>query len=608
MLRVISAWVALPIVLLCCILDTINENYAGAITHLLLLGFIVALSFEIRPHRLISIGLFLLLSGALLYAGSNIGSLLCFLPAAVCVTILIARYLSVRWKAPLLLSCAALTCMTGSQSFWIHQIPYAFDEPRRAVLEHGRWGNALPHDGALTITSQYSYDLLQRLISASKLSSLEQLSHFDELWMVTPTTPFSAEEIQTIEQWVSRGGRLVLITDHTDLFGHASVCNVLLKPFKLEVESDVVLDPMEEGGRYYQPFTTYVGLSANSITGAGESWLIQPGYSERADYGRPSFFSDNQISDEEVAGLFTVGMRKRHGLGGVIMMGDSTLFANFALARPSAQSLLKTILNGAGAVSWYGLAFFVSAAWLFACVLPRRTFRMMASSVCYLAALVCVCAALPSRALDLSGISTVDVSGDSSLVEGHDAPLCTLFSAAYALSECFPVWCDFERGSGTVLIGNDVWRRADFSRPCHSLDVWEGLTSQREPDVNQLLRDCERQSGYSSFWFDTGVGIMRETAYRNFWRRVTVPREEPLHITATSSKWVVASVKISGLPERLVEIRITNLSPSSDWVMIGDGYVGKWITRDTILLRSLWQLPTHSLPDARCRVRDEEIR
>lgn len=604
MARVVTALVALSVVFLCCVNDAINNAHADAVADSLLFGIVFALSFELSLRPLLSASSIFLLSGAMLYAGSSIGAPLCFLPATLCASILAAQVLKTRWRTCLFISCAALACMTICRSFWLHQIPYAFSEPRRGVWEHGQWGNALPHDETLTITSQYSYDLLQRFLGASKLSRPEQLDSVDELWMITPTKPFTPEEIHTIEQWVSRGGRLVLICDHTDLFGHASVCNGLLKPFNLCLRYDVVLDPVEEGGRYYQNFTMYHGLSSNSITGQGESWLVQPGYSERTDYGRPSFFSDNQISDEESAGIFTVGIRKRYGFGGVLIMGDSTLFANFALARPSAQKLLKSILNGGGSVSCNGLAFFASAAWLFANFVSRRKLRMVAVLTCYLVAALCISLAHTSRTINLANLSTLFVTGDSTMVEGNNAPLCTLFSSAYVLSDRFPIWGEVEPESGTVRMGNSSLTRSYFTQPKPGRDAWARLTALDLPDIGKLLLACEQQSGYSSFWFDSGVGIVRETAYRNFWRKYNLTSEVPIRLSATHSRLVPASIKISGQPERHAVIRVTHLSDDPQWVIVGDGFVGKWIDADTILLRSLWQLPDHGLPDTRCKCDD----
>lgn len=537
-------------------------------------------------------------------SGSKLDPAQCLLPASLCVAILIAQRLKTkpRGTRSLQLLCLILACKLGLSSFWIHQIPHTLSgAPRRAVLQHGQWGNALEHNNTLTITSQYSYDLLHRLINAHKLHTLDQLDHYHELWMVTPTQPFTREEQQTIRQWIRRGGRLILISDHTDLFGHATVSNALLRPYRLHLRRNIILHPSEQGGRYHQPLTTtYIGLSANSILGPGESWLIQPGYSERTDYSRPSFFSDNQISDEEHAGLHTIGLRQRHGLGGIILMGDSTLLANFALTRPSAQHLLRTLLNGGGPISCHGLAFFATLAWLLSITLNKH--RLPAIAAPYILLLLCLHLAYSRHTLHLNTLPHLPVSGDSTLVEGQNAPLCTLFAAAYSLSERFPIWGNTTPGSGTIHINSTTLTRDNAPAPSPPPAPWELLTRSASPDTATLLRQSIQQSGHSTFWFDSGIGILNETAYRDFWHRINHPGSLPASLPTGPTRTVRATVTIRSHGQRRLTLHLTPLPTAPDWVIIGDGLIGKWTDSHTILLRTLWQLPDRALPDSRCQV------
>lgn len=604
MARILLTLVALLSVLWCSINATINEAYSDAAAAILLFGSICTLSTELPTRRLITAGLALLLSGTLLLSGSNLNPAQCLLPAALCAAILCTRQLKSKAHGTrcLQLLSLILACKLGLSSFWIHQIPHTLSgEPQRAVLQHGRWGNALEHNNTLTITSQYSYDLLHRLISAQQLHTLDQLDHYNELWIVTPTQPFTPEEQQTIRQWIKRGGRLILISDHTDLFGHATVSNALLLPYHLHLRRNIILHPSEQGGRYHQPLTTSrIGLSANSITGPGESWLIQPGYSERTDYSRPSFFSDNQISDEEQAGLHTVGLRQRHGLGGIILMGDSTLLANFALARPSAQHLLRTLLNGGGPISCHGIALLTTLAWLLSRNITRPALRLPAIAAPYILLLLCLHLAHSKHTLHLGTLPHLPVSGDSTLVEGQNAPLCTLFAASYALSECFPIWEHTTPGSGTIHINTTTLTRQRTPAPGPTPDPWELLTRCTPPDTATLLRQSIQQSGYSTFWFDTGTGILNETAYRDFWHRINHPGSTPASLPTGPTRTVRATVTISGHSQRQLTLYLTPLTTAHDWVIIGDGLIGKWTAPHTILLRTNWQLPDRTLPNTRC--------
>lgn len=174
--------------------------------------------------------------------------------------------------------------------------------------------------------------------------------------MVTPTRPWTPKEISLLDKWVRRGGRLVIITDHTDLFGHTSALNPLLSEFGLQEEKNCILDETGDGGTYYTGLHSLKGLTANSFTGRGETWLLQKGYAERTDYSKNSFFSDNQITDEESAGIYPIGLIAPSGFGTVILFGDSTLFADFALSRPSAQYLLQKIAEDGTPFPYYAVS------------------------------------------------------------------------------------------------------------------------------------------------------------------------------------------------------------------------------------------------------------
>lgn len=155
---------------------------------------------------------------------------------------------------------------------------HAFKEQRIAFLEHGNWGIAQRHDGSLSIRGQYSYDFLKRIIYSEDADDLNGIEDFSELWLMTPTKPFRTEEIQKIRNWVAKGGKLVVITDHTDLFGHSSALNPLLQTFGVESQKNCILDRTGDGGTYYDGLSSFRGLTANSFTGNGEAWLFQTGF------------------------------------------------------------------------------------------------------------------------------------------------------------------------------------------------------------------------------------------------------------------------------------------------------------------------------------------
>lgn len=63
-----------------------------------------------------------------------------------------------------------------------------------------------------------------------------------------------------------------------------------LESMGLRIQKDCILDSTGDGGTYQNLFQKFKGLSANSFSGRGETWLVENGYSERTDYSKNSFF------------------------------------------------------------------------------------------------------------------------------------------------------------------------------------------------------------------------------------------------------------------------------------------------------------------------------
>ncbi len=586
---------------ICCINDAVLRNEFWILADVVLTSILLLLLTAANCKILIKIGLLLLLPSLVIYRHTSIASYLLFLPSSILLMGAVLKLIIRKSSAYLPIAIFTLSLFCGSRSFWLHQVIHQSAEKKVAVLEHGRWGNALPYEKKLNITSQYSYDLLHRFIGASRIDDLDQLESYNELWLITPTKPFNDDQNRILNSWVSKGGRLVIVTDHTDLFGHASSLSSLMNEFGIYIQKDVILDQGGDGGTYFSFFGAYSGLSANSIQGAGETWLFQPGYQERTDYSKRSFFSDNQISDEEMIDVFCIGLRKQHGLGGVILFGDSTLFANFALARPSAQVLLNKMLLGGGFYSCYGMAFFSSLISV-SLFLPCRVRIGMLVSV--FLTISCLCYFVKGRdRIQLNSVSPVKCSGDWSLVEGQDARLLTLFSSAYVASDLFPIWSGPSDGTRRVIIGqhiieeNDIRSALDTSQQ----SLRENLESPFVGNVQRMLDTAIKNSGVTSFWFDEGIGIIKETAYRQFWTRVTNSKDALPVLSLGTSYALRMKIKARDEDSFQSDVLITPIIGAPKWVVLGNGIIGQFIDSDTILVRNIWQVSNGRFSDFYCR-------
>ena len=108
-------------------------------------------------------------------------------------------------------------------------------------IEHGKWATDTGDYGSketglrLKNETTYSYTWMVRLVSDRKSDILSLTSADSTAWIVTPTQPFTPVEISQLKSWVRRGGRLVIVADHTDYLGHARCLNELLAGSGLDI-------------------------------------------------------------------------------------------------------------------------------------------------------------------------------------------------------------------------------------------------------------------------------------------------------------------------------------------------------------------------------------
>lgn len=554
--------------------------------------------------RLFQIGLVLSGVTALLWSGTQESVLFLSAISAACLLASGLMFISKRKRVNALMEAALcagiLWCLF--QSPLPQLIIQTFKEPRIAFLERGHWGISQPHDGDLTIRAQYSYDMMKQIIGSEDTSDLTGLEAYTELWMVTPTQPFIPEEIQHLRSWIAQGGRLIVITDHTDLFGHASALNPFLATIGIQTQKNSLLDNTGDGGSYLTGLRSFKGLTANSVTGQGEAWLLVNGYAERADYGKNSFFSDNQISDEEENGIYAAGMTSPFGLGSIVLFGDSTLFANFALSRPSAQALLQKVLHAGKPFPCHTLAAMMILVFL------GTLRRGKTQLVCLPLSLILFAGVLlyygsPRREPSYHFAPTQEVWGDWTLAENNDSAYGVLFAASFAKSEKFPVWRGSSTEDGKITFSNgcvlesktDIGQKDGTSqqKPWLPSSSWEERLNQPPSlSIDAFLETLIRDSRFSSFWFEEGVGPFKNEAYQRFWQRVTCQHPSKTMLSLLPPEQI-NGVLILNKEKRLpVRARMARLQGNENWVILGDWIIGKQVAPGTILIRNNWQHPS----------------
>ena len=219
-------------------------------------------------------------------------------------------------------------------------------EEKNLFITHGNWANArLPYslDG-LNIESAYSYSELPRFLGATQQGIKDSFQGFTQAWVITPTAPIEESVANRIADWVKAGGHLIVVTDHTDLYGHGRVSNGLIKPYGIrglyntttnEHGIDSGQDAAGRGMRL---------KSANSfILSSGVPIATKRGWTEKAYYGRDNFFGPLVPSLDDTHGRHILGGCTAYGKGRVTVFGDSTMLANFALYQPDSMRMMSSI-------------------------------------------------------------------------------------------------------------------------------------------------------------------------------------------------------------------------------------------------------------------------
>lgn len=177
---------------------------------------------------------------------------------------------------------------------------------------------------------------------------------YDAIVLITPTMPLSIKEIENLLNYVWKGGKLIIIADHTNLYGHADVLNSILHKLNVHLNDDTLYDNLD----YYKDYHININSSLLSeMYTKTNSSLNLPFYShiwgisdviisEKADYTKENFFGNLEFTEDDAVGSFPVGATLLHGLGSVVIWTDSTLFSNFAISQKNHIYLLDYLIIG----------------------------------------------------------------------------------------------------------------------------------------------------------------------------------------------------------------------------------------------------------------------
>ncbi len=199
----------------------------------------------------------------------------------------------------------------------------------------------------------YSVDILD---DPAKYKNLEE---YDILILKTPNRPFSDEVIEHITTFVEKGGGLLLIGDHTNLFSMSGYLNSISKQWGIEFVYDALFDLKTGALTEYSPTSLFPHPITASITNykfatpcslninhTVRSVMKGRGLcSEKLDISHVHFFGGIQADPADRWGWFTKTAAQHVGKGRVIAFGDSTTFSSFSILMHDNPEFVLGIMN-----------------------------------------------------------------------------------------------------------------------------------------------------------------------------------------------------------------------------------------------------------------------
>lgn len=268
-----------------------------------------------------------------------------------------------KWLIPFLCGSMAFISITLIQANKISGI--IFDE------SHGKWETVDskfgPNDFGRGVNYTYSLlkDYSKKLVGSSNGFYDEEnaLPTFDYIFVLkVPTQPLSTKFQEKLKKWVSAGGRLLIIGDHTDLYDHAQIINKYLE----HISSIRILsnDTFDANGLPNTPShstlfrilgrldavetkypwltgtsTAYIPLNAVILADFGNS------FSENGDYGLPNRFGTfnpaTWLPYSRLPAVISIPV----GSGQVVIVLDSTPWSNFSFFREEYRRLFRGVIG-----------------------------------------------------------------------------------------------------------------------------------------------------------------------------------------------------------------------------------------------------------------------
>jgi len=461
-----------------------------------------------------------------------------------------------RWSVQVLDASLYLLCV-----FFVFKAVRAPNPiERNLVITHGAWANSTHKYSLeeLNIESAYSYSELPRFLGAAHGDIAQPFHSYTQIWIVTPTAPIESSIVDKFANWVKSGGHLIVVTDHTDLYGHGRVTNELLKPYAIRALYNTTTN--NHGIDIGQDVTgRNVRLkSANSFqVSSAIPFVSKLGWMEKAYYGRDNFFGPLVPSIDDIHSRHILGCSKAYGNGEVTVFGDSTMLSNFALYQPDSMRLMRMLQKRyyfAAILPWLPVAMIIAA-------LLFKNSAKRSGSIVFLAVIISfgvIDLRLPATAWKVPSIAW---SGDEACVMEGGSPSSSI-STAYSIavmSGLAPRWISHtdKESSGIWVSANrpapNGWRwvkptSTQDSPELPTIDAWSGLFNRVGAGFPRDWRPLFNKRGMidagevwtddvmGDWWFDRGISESRKQRFQA-WLNWITEQDPPTPINVNVQYW-----------------------------------------------------------------------
>jgi hypothetical protein len=231
-------------------------------------------------------------------------------------------------------------------------------EPTTPPYDTTRFGENASYTYAAIYDYCSRYYEMSRLLESDPINDAK-LATCDVLVVKTLTAPLSAEEVAAIGRFVRRGGGLLMIGEHTDVFKSITFANPIARQFGFKFRLDLLFCVREPYVQVYEPprvphpivehvprMTFAVSCSVDPGRSFGRAAIRNTGlWNLPPEYHTENYFPEAEYHPEMGYGSFIQLWTTRSGEGRVAAWTDSTIFSNFSTFEPGKTELMLGILE-----------------------------------------------------------------------------------------------------------------------------------------------------------------------------------------------------------------------------------------------------------------------